>query len=102
VCAHLAIRDDGLALIDIRDLLVYRISEGTCQNVGLLFGLSFGFPYFLLCSSFDLLNLAFELFRFVIRQFAYFFTNLSLDVFTFSLYFFIAHVNPLFILDEVH
>jgi hypothetical protein len=26
----------------------------------------------------------------------------SLDVFTFSLYFFFAHVNPLFILDEVH
>jgi len=64
-----------------------------CQNVGLLFGLSLNFPYFPSCFSFDLLNLAFELFRFVIRHFTYLFTNFAFCLFASSLYFLFTHMD---------
>ena len=73
------------------------------QSVVLLFGLSFNFHYFLLSLPFNLLNLAFELFSFVIRYFTYFFTNLSLDSFTSSFYFVIAQVCLIiFVVNKAH
>jgi len=61
----------------------------------LIFHLSFYFPYFLLDCPFSLLNLAFDLFRFVAGQFPVSFTNLAFDFFSFSLYFIFVHVGEI-------
>ena len=63
----------------------------TCIGPVLIFQLSFNFPYTFLHIPFNLLNFAFDLLGFVTGQFANFFTNLSLDFLSFSLYLVLVH-----------
>ena len=55
--------------------------------------LSFGLSYLLSSLPFGLFDLTFDLFLLVVRQFTYFFTNLSFDLFPFSPYFIFAHTG---------
>ena len=54
-------------------------------------GLFLNLPDFLLDLPFDLFYLALDLFRLITSQFAYLFSDLSLDLFAFSFKLIIAH-----------
>src|ERR1700722_19337920 len=61
------------------------------KNRSVLLVPSFGFPKLLSGFSLGLFDLAFDLFPLVVRQLAYFLTDLSLDLLPLSLYFVFAH-----------